>query len=109
MNNTTGIDQVLAQMRTLANQAAGGVGVEKTPSPAARVDFGELLGNAIDGVNRAQVESSEMKRAFELGDKEVNLAEVMVAAQKSSISFEAMVQVRNKLVEAYKEVMNMPI
>ena len=50
-----------------------------------------------------------MKQAFELGGKEVSLAEVMVAVQKSDISFEAMVQVRNKLIDAYKEVANMPI
>ncbi len=50
-----------------------------------------------------------MKQAFELGEGDANLAEVMIAVQKSSVSFEAMVQVRNKLVEAYKEVMNMPI
>ena len=109
MNNSMSIDQVLAQMRTLASQASGGVAAEKASSSADRVDFGALLGNAINSVDRAQAESSEMKRAFELGEKDVNLAEVMVAVQKSSLSFEAMVQVRNKLVEAYKEVMNMPI
>ncbi|HEB96235.1 MAG TPA: flagellar hook-basal body complex protein FliE [Sedimenticola thiotaurini] len=109
MNNTTSIDAVLAQMRTLASQASGGIGVEKTQPAAGKVDFGQLLGNAIGSVNQTQVEASGMKQAFELGDKDVDLAEVMVAVQKSSISFEAMVQVRNKLVDAYKEVMNMPI
>jgi flagellar hook-basal body complex protein FliE len=47
--------------------------------------------------------------AFESGDANVSLAEVMVASQKASVSFQAMLQVRNKLVEAYKDVMNMPM
>ncbi len=50
-----------------------------------------------------------MKQAFETGQGDADLAEVMIAVQKSSLSFEAMVQVRNKLVDAYKDVMNMPI
>ena len=47
--------------------------------------------------------------AFESGDPTVNLSEVMVAIQKASISFQAMTQVRNNLVSAYKEVMNMQV
>ena len=50
-----------------------------------------------------------MARAFETGEGDASLAEVMIAMQKSSLSFEAMVTVRNKLVEAYKDVMNMPM
>ncbi len=104
---TTNIDQVLAQMRTMSAQAAS------TPKVAAATDpadasFGDLLIQSINQVNETQQHAGEMKRAFELGE-DVNLAEVMVAVQKSSLSFEAMVQVRNKLVDAYKEVMNMPI
>jgi flagellar hook-basal body complex protein FliE len=68
-----------------------------------------MLKQSIDSVNQTQLQANEMKQSFELGQNEVNLAEVMVAVQKSSVSFEAMVQVRNKLVDAYKEVMNMPI
>ena len=50
-----------------------------------------------------------MAKAFETGEGDASLAEIMIAAQKSSLSFDAMVQVRNKLVEAYKDIMNMPI
>lgn len=108
MSETMGIDQVLAQMRSLASQASGS-GVEKATPPGGRVDFSAMLGDAVGSVNQTQVQAGQLKEAFELGDRDVNLAEVMVAVQKSSISFEAMVQVRNKLVDAYKEVMNMPI
>ena len=101
------IDQVLAQMRVIKAQAAGN---PELANPAGSdVSFSNMLKQSIDSVNQTQLQASEMKQAFELGQKEVNLAEVMVAVQKSSISFEAMVQVRNKLIDAYKEVMNMPI
>ena len=54
-------------------------------------------------------QSGELKKRFELGDPEVSLAEAMVAGQKSSIAFEATLRVRNKLVQAYQDIMNMPI
>ena len=108
MSSISNIDQVLAQMRTLASQAAGNRTAEATPA-AGQADFGRLLGNAIGSVNDSQQQAAQLKASFELGDQDVNLAEVMVAVQKSDISFQAMVQVRNKLVDAYKEVMNMPI
>ena len=105
--NTMNIDQILAQMRSMTSQATG-----SNPAAAessAEVSFGGLLKQSVDHVNAMQQQSSEMKKAFELGSEDVNLAQVMVAVQKSSISFEAVVEVRNKLVDAYKEVMNMPI
>ncbi|MES9843304.1 MAG: flagellar hook-basal body complex protein FliE [Candidatus Sedimenticola sp. PURPLELP] len=104
--STMNIDQVLAQMRVMAAQASG------APQPvkeSGSAEFSDLLKQSIDKVNDTQLEAGRMKTAFETGDENVNLAEVMVAVQKSSLSFEAMVQVRNKLVEAYKDVMNMPI
>jgi len=100
------IEQVLSQMRTMAAQASGN---PEAVQPAADVEFSDLLKQSIDGVNQTQLHASEMKQAFELGTQDVNLAEVMVAVQKSSLSFQSMLQVRNKLVDAYKEVMNMPI
>jgi flagellar hook-basal body complex protein FliE len=100
------INQVLAQMRLMAAQASN---TAPKTEPAGQNEFAELLKNSIDGVNETQQHAAQMKTAFELGEDNVELAEVMVAVQKSSVSFEAMVQVRNKLVEAYKDVMNMPI
>ena len=47
--------------------------------------------------------------AFEMGDRSVTLADTMVASAKAGIAFDATVQVRNKFVEAYKEIMNMPV
>jgi flagellar hook-basal body complex protein FliE len=106
MSNNMNIDQVLAQMRVMAAQS-GNKSTQPTQSEGA--DFGELLKQSIDHVNSAQKEASALRSAFESGEGDMDLAQVMIAAQKSSLSFEAMVQVRNKLVEAYQDVMNMPI
>jgi flagellar hook-basal body complex protein FliE len=100
------INQVLAQMRVMAAQAGA---QPVRPEESAGNDFSQLLKKSIDTVNDAQLEAGAMKKAFETGQGEVDLAEVMIAIQKSSLSFETMVQVRNKLVDAYKDVMNMPI
>ena len=97
------VNEVLAQMRVLSDQAAQ----KKSQNEAPETDFSALLKNSIDTVNDAQQQASSLAKAFENGETEVPLAEVMVSLQKASVSFQAMVQVRNKLVEAYKDIMNM--
>ena len=100
------INQVLAQMRVMAAQVEN----RSLATPqSGEASFGDLLKDSINKVNETQKEASQLKTAFDSGQGNVDLAQVMIAAQKSSLSFEAMVQVRNKLVEAYKDVMNMPI
>ncbi len=104
--NTVNVNQVLTQMRRLEGLAKN----EAMPVEQGQgANFGDLLKQSIDTVNETQQTAGELKTAFETGSKNVDLAEVMIAVQKSSVSFQAMVQVRNKLVEAYKDVMNMPI
>lgn len=98
------INQVLNQMRVLRDQARG-TSVQ-TDSPT---DFQTLLSDSINKVNETQQQASRLAEAFEAGTTDASLAEVMVSLQKASVSFQAMVQVRNKLVEAYKDVMNMPL
>lgn len=101
------IDQILAQMRTMSIGAAN-----KTPESITGTsgsDFGALLKQSIDSVNATQQTAGKLSQAFEVGDTDVSLAEVMIASQKADVSFQAMLQVRNKLVDAYKEVMNMPM
>lgn len=100
------INQVLAQMRVMAAQAGA---LPPKSEQASGADFANMLQQSIDKVNDTQQHAAELKKAFETGEGNVELAEVMVAIQKSSISFEAMVEVRNKLVDAYKDIMNMPI
>lgn len=74
-----------------------------------RADFAEMLKNAVDNVNSLQQNANNLTQAYERGDAGVDLPQVMIGLQKSSISFEAMTQVRNKLVDAYEKIMNMPI
>lgn len=103
--NDIRIGSALEQIRNLS--VAAGSSVPEVPSEG--IDFGSLLKQAINDVNDKQQVASNMKAAFEAGDKTMNLAEVMVASQKADVSFKGIMQVRNKLVEAYKDVMNMPM
>ena len=71
--------------------------------------FSELMSQSIDQVNNAMQDSKAITARFETGDPSVSLAEVMINAQKASIQFSGLTEVRNKLLTAYKDVMNMPV
>ena len=103
------IDQVLAQMRTIAVQAQTPPVSGAEQSKEGGADFAEMLKTSINQVNEVQAEAGNLVKAFEKGDPNVDIAEVMVGLQKASVSFQAMTQVRNKLVSAYQDIMNMPI
>ncbi|GAL33180.1 MULTISPECIES: flagellar hook-basal body complex protein FliE [Vibrio] len=72
-------------------------------------NFGDMLSQAVNNVNGLQKTSGDLQTRFDRGDADVSLSDVMIARNKSSVAFEATIQVRNKLVEAYKELMNMPV
>lgn len=78
-------------------------------SSATHPSIGEMMGNAINHVNATQKHAGSLSTRYTQGDPNIDLPEVMVAMQKSSVSFQAMSQVRNKLLEAYKDIMNMPV
>lgn len=102
------VNQILVQMRAMA--AAAQAGAASQPADTVQGGgFADLLKQSVDHVNAAQGQSRRLSEAFAKGDPNTDLTEVMVAMQKASLSFAAMSQVRNKLVEAYKEVMNMPV
>lgn len=108
------IDSMLAQLRTSAAFAAGkpipgGAGLGESTEGGNAVDFGAVLKNSLDQVNNAQQRSAKLARDFELGAPDANLTEAMITMQKASISFQYTLQVRNKLVAAYQEIMNMPV
>lgn len=107
MANTISPETLLVQMRAMAEQAQGTTGPAAGTEP--KVEFSELLKQSIDKVNDTQAEAKRLADAFQSGDPNVQMSEVMVALQKSSVSFQAMLQVRNKLVNAYQEIMNMPV
>ena len=102
-----GIDHMLSELRAAAAQAAAA-----TPSraPAAGApDFGEVLKGALDQVNNAQQQAQQMAQDFSAGAPGANLQDVMVNLQKANLSFQQMVQVRNRLVSAYHDIMNMQV
>ncbi len=71
--------------------------------------FGSMLKQAVDAVNDSQMKTADLQTAYQMGDPNVDLTEVMIQMQKSSVTFEAMTQVRNRFVTAYQDIMNMPI
>ncbi|MDD2875169.1 MAG: flagellar hook-basal body complex protein FliE [Azoarcus sp.] len=76
---------------------------------AGGVNFSDVLDNALKDVSAAQQEARSMAQDFSAGDPNVNLQDVMVNLQKANLSFQQMVQVRNRLVTAYQDIMNMPV
>jgi len=113
MINAIDPNQLLTQMRALQAQASESVqplnSQNNDAAAAGRVDFAGVMQSAVNQVNATQQASGELKQAFEMGDPNVNLVDVMIASQKASVAFEATVQVRNKMVEAYQEVMRMSV
>jgi flagellar hook-basal body complex protein FliE len=106
--DTQGIDQMLSMLRTASAQAGSRVS-EAQSAPAGAMDFAQVLKNSIEQVNQTQQQADGMAANFAAGDGNANLHEVMIALQKASVSFQEMVQVRNKLVSAYQDVMNMQV
>lgn len=99
--------QLLTQIRSMNAELQSPLpGTVNAPEHSG---FGDLFKDAIQQVNETQMNSTSMKRDFETGTSDVSLAEVMIASQKADLSFRAMTEVRNKLVNAYQEIMNMPV
>lgn len=82
---------------------AGGVGA------APKADFASALKNSLDQVSASQNQADQMGQKFAMGDDTVSLSDTMIAMQKANINFQAAVQVRNKLISAYHEIMNMQV
>lgn len=102
-----GVRQAVAPEGLQQANALGGVNA--TGASEKVQGFGELFQQAIGSVNATQQQANKLATSFEQGDPQVSLAQVMVASQKASVSFQALTQVRNHLVDAYKDIMNMPI
>ena len=105
-----GIDELISQLRLAealakARPGAPQAGAAAGPGP----DFGAVLGQALERVDATQKHAEGLARAFARGKGEVPLHEVMLAMQKANIAFQGTVQVRNRLVAAYQDIMNMPI
>lgn len=105
--NTSAVDSLLAQMRVAA--AAAGLREPAAAQQPGKVDFANVLKSSLDGVAKSQASSEAMQKAFVLGDDKVSLSDTMIAMQKASINFQTTVQVRNKFVQAYNDIMNMQV
>jgi flagellar hook-basal body complex protein FliE len=105
------IDAMVAQLKAAAAKMEGGTGNTVSPiSPGApKLDFADALKSSLDQVSAAQSASQEMSKKFAMGDDSVNMSDMMISMQKASISFQTTIQVRNKLVSAYHDIMNMQI
>ncbi len=103
-----GVSQLLSQLRSTA-ELAQGVQLKRPDEAKGDVDFSSLLKNAVDHVNETGQASKSLKKAFELGDPNVDIAQVMVASQKAGVEFQLMLNVRNRLISAYQDVMKMAI
>ena len=111
------ISQVLAQMRELQSRIGGpgGIGgppaggIEGLQGPVRGPDFATLLKGQVDGVATLQNQAKGLADAYEAGDRSVDITRVMLEVNKASIAFHAITEVRNKLIDAYTQVMNMSV
>ena len=106
------IQRVFGQLRAAANMASGEVAAPNAAagaSSADRVDFGNILKAAVEQVSDAQQTATAKQQSFQLGESNMSLEEVMISLQKANLAFQGMIQVRNRLVEAYKEVASLQL
>ena len=110
------IESMLAQLKASAQRPqtddigglASAAGMQNSQS-TGKVNFSDALKASLNQVNKVQVEAEQLGKNFAMGDDSVSLSDVMIAGQKANISFQATVQVRNKLVSAYHDIMNMQV
>lgn len=120
--STMDVSGVLAQIRALKSQASGlpfgvqapGAATSATSAPGAPAvgktgGFADTLSKAIDSVNQTQMQTQTLQNKFERGDPNTDLASVMLSMQRSRVAMAATVEVRNRVVSAYQDIMNMPI
>ena len=107
MSNISAIDGLLAQMRVAA--AAAGLREPVAAAQPGKVDFSSVLKNTLDGVAQSQEKSESLQKAFVMGDDKVSLSDTMIAMQKAGINLQTTIQVRNKVVQAYNDIMNMQV
>ena len=103
------MDAMKARMDAMALAASGGVSQAKAAQPAGGVDFQGILKNAINQVNDAQNNAQAKAQDFDTGKSDTTLEEVIVSLQKANLSLQGMIAVRNKLVDAYKDITNIQV
>ncbi|MEO8811229.1 MAG: flagellar hook-basal body complex protein FliE [Rhodanobacter sp.] len=112
--STIDVNNLLSQMRQMTAQvrpadAASRMVPIGAPAVAAQPDFSSVLRQSISAVGQSQMDAGRMAESFERGDPGADLGRTMIAVQKADLSLRTMVEVRNKMVDAYKDIMNMPV
>jgi flagellar hook-basal body complex protein FliE len=112
--DTSKIEAMVAQLKAAAARASGSVAptedaAQASETAAPRTDFASVLKSTLDGVSTLQGQASQLSKAYTLGDNSVSLSDAMIAGQKANIALQTTIQVRNKLVTAYTEIMNMQV
>ncbi|QLF95094.1 flagellar hook-basal body complex protein FliE [Pseudomonas sp. ABC1] len=102
-------NRLMLEMRAMQTEAMAQAKPVAEPEMANAPSFSELLGQAVNKVHETQQASNQLASAFEMGQGGVDLTDVMIASQKASVSFQALTQVRNKVVQAYQDIMQMPV
>ena len=120
INSQSNIQSMLQTLRSYQSQAAGGMdsdgnkvggglnGLNGSQAPQGPSGFGDLVRQTVDKVNANQMQATKIASAYERGEG-VPLTDVVLSMQKSSLSFEATLQVRNKVLKAYEDILNMPV
>ena len=120
INSQSNIQSMLQTLRSYQSQAAGGMdsdgnkvggglnGLNGSQAPQGPSGFGDLVRQSVDKVNANQMQATKIASAYERGEG-VPLTDVVLSMQKSSLSFEATLQVRNKVLKAYEDILNMPV
>ena len=109
------IQAMMEQLKSAASKPAAsplapvGLGAADAKPGVAKLDFADALKASLQGVSNTQKHAEELGQRFAMGDDTVSLSDTMIAMQKSSIAFQGTVQVRNKLVSAYHDIMNMQV
>lgn len=109
MSQGVEFNRLMLEMRSMQMEVMAKAKPVQAPAEVGAPSFSEMLSQAVDKVNETQQASTAMANAFEVGQSGVDLTDVMIASQKASVSFQAMTQVRNKLVQAYQDIMQMPV
>lgn len=109
ISSISGIENMLAQMRQVAESASALPAAASTGKPGRQGGFAAELSLSLQRVSQAQDAAAAQARAFQAGEPGVSLNDVMIDMQKASLAFQATIQVRNRLVAAYQEIASMPV
>jgi len=107
--NPSSIDAVLSQIREYQAQLGSAQTTSMSEPVASESQFSQLLDKTLVEANSTISESGALKKAYDLGDETISLTDVVIAGQKADVALQASIQVRNRLLSAYQDIMNMPV